>query len=196
MRCIGCSKVSLALLCRTCIANLSILHSQRNLDSTRIISSFAYSEAREFLLSKYSLLGSRIYKKLSEVALSAFFKTYSDLLDIDRRHTAIIAVDSTLKGAYSHSSIIAQGFKRYGFKVAASALESKAKNANFFHLLSANERAMAKREFKLREDFKFDSCILVDDIITTGATLKEAISVVKASGVKVLFAYTLSDARY
>ncbi|PAF51761.1 hypothetical protein BKH43_00560 [Helicobacter sp. 13S00401-1] len=196
MRCLGCSKLSLELVCKDCISNLSMIFSQRRIFSTRIVSSFAYSEVREFLLSKYSLLGSRIYKRLSEVALKEFFKTYPNLLDINKTHTAVIAVDASLKGAYSHSSIIAQSFKKYGFKVVHNALKSKTDNANFFHLLSASERQNAKRDFKVRLDSKFNSCILVDDIITTGATLKEAIEALNVSGVSVLFAYTLSDARY
>ena len=50
------------------------------------------------------------------------------------------------------------------------------------------------RDFKYT--FKQDvELILIDDIITTGTTLKEAKNVIEKSGAKALFALTLADAK-
>jgi competence protein ComFC len=57
-------------------------------------------------------------------------------------------------------------------------------------------------EFRLSNPRKFTytgkkniDAILVDDIITTGTTLQEAMIVLKKNGVRVQFALTLADAR-
>jgi competence protein ComFC len=49
------------------------------------------------------------------------------------------------------------------------------------------------RNFKLNS-FKENDVISVDDIITTGITLSQAISIMRANNKEVLFCLTLADA--
>jgi len=52
---------------------------------------------------------------------------------------------------------------------------------------------MNPRDFKMK-NFKEESVILVDDIITTGSTLSQAVEVLKSNKKEVLFCLTLADA--
>ena len=102
-----------------------------------------------------------------------------------------IAVDDNTKSGYSHTAILNK------------TLQSKYIKPEFNKLRAKNSVSYSgkSREFRLLNprDFTFNSSttnkiILVDDIITTGSTLTQAINSIRLNKKEVLFCLTLADA--
>jgi competence protein ComFC len=102
-----------------------------------------------------------------------------------------IAVDDHVKSGYSHTAILNKALKSKSINPLFSKL--RAKNRVSYSGKSREFRLMNPREFKLK-DFKGDDVILVDDIITTGSTLTQAIQTTCNANKSVLFCLTLADA--
>ena len=69
-----------------------------------------------------------------------------------------------------------------------------ANNKVSYSAQSLDYRLANPRDFVYKGKQGMDA-ILVDDIVTTGTTLSEARAVLQKSGIDVLFALTLADAR-
>ena len=107
----------------------------------------------------------------------------------DNRIIYIIGIDENVKSGYAHVALLTH--------------EMKAKNVivQYAKLMARNKTNSSGKTLKFRlenpRNFEYKGkkgveVILVDDIITTGTTLKEATSVLKRNGVEVLFALTLA----
>ena len=103
-----------------------------------------------------------------------------------------VGVDDRVSSYYSHSGIIVREF---------------AKNFTplFGALTAQNNIHYAGKSLKYRQNHKKGfvysgrrgiSAVLIDDIITSGASIDEARECLEQSGVNVLFALVLSDARF
>ena len=101
----------------------------------------------------------------------------------------IVGVDESVKSGYSHVALLTHQMRYKGVKVLHNSLI--AQNRVNYSGKSLQFRLENPREFiyRGREDIDI---ILVDDIITTGITLKEAKRVLNISGVNTLFALTLA----
>ncbi|MDD3467579.1 MAG: ComF family protein, partial [Campylobacterales bacterium] len=93
---------------------------------------------------------------------------------------------------YSHTAILANAMKNSVFEPQWGAM--RAKNDVMYAGQSLEFRKNNPREFDFK-GAKHKEIVLVDDIVTTGATLLEARACSKSAGYEVLFAVTLSDAR-
>ncbi|MCF6341155.1 MAG: ComF family protein, partial [Sulfurimonas sp.] len=69
----------------------------------------------------------------------------------------------------------------------------RAKNSISYSGKSKEFRLLNPRNFKLNK-FKNKEIILVDDIITTGSTLNQAIQTLQQNDKEILFCLTLADA--
>lgn len=214
MYCAMCGKLSWHIICESCLRNLSFVDSKRVLSNgLKVFSSFALSELQTLLVSKNSVIGSRIFKRLGQYALSQFFASYpelaapnlastSDSHDLDSRNLdslskqdiAALSIRNKSVGAYSHSAILAQCFRSYGFTPLHNALII-GNNSRFAHLNKAQRQEIG-RNFSFQIHKKYCGVILVDDIVTTGQTLLEASQAVIANECVPLFAWTLCDSLY
>ena len=186
MRCLVCLGFSWELICKKCQERLLRPSVRlRHLDGLDVYSFYSYGEIKELLLSKYSFIGSAIFKILAKNSLRIFaneFQAKASVIGIDDKinsfgysHTAILAKSMTtsfLKPRFN--ALIAQNSVRY----AGKSLEFRKKNPRNFHYTAGAE-----------------DIILVDDIVTTGTTLLEAKECCTKAGASVLFALVLADAK-
>jgi len=152
-----------------------------------VYSFYPYTQVERFIKTKHTYRGSKIYKILAKNSFGSFAKdfTYKDKV-------FALPVDDKIKDNYSHTAILAQALRSKFIKPIFGKL--RAKNSVSYSTKSLEFRLKNPRDF----DYEFKSdveVILVDDVITTGSTLSEAYSLLKKSGVQVLFALTLADAR-
>ncbi|STQ86332.1 ComF family protein [Helicobacter muridarum] len=197
MYCSICNRLSFSIICKLCIDSLWRIESKRELDNgLRVFSSFAFSELRGLIHTKYNVIGSRIFRRLGEIAIKEFFISYNDLLGLDRNQVGIVCVRNMRIGLYSHSAILARCFKSFGFRVFHNVL--KTGNDIRFMQLNLRQRKSVSRNFLFHAKIlrNISAVILVDDLITTGQTLLEASNVIESNGIKVLCAWTLCDTRF
>lgn len=190
MRCLSCEQFSFYIICKKCQKNLlEPVFNKRELEKDFFVYSFyPYEDIKELLNSKYYFHGDRIFNILGKLA----FKKFADNFSYESNIKAI-PVDDHTRHQFSQTAILA----RY--------LKSSLIHPVYDKLKAQNIVKYAGRDLKFREKnprkfiykgSKDLDVILVDDLVTTGTTLLEAKKVLESNGCKVLFALTLSDAKF
>lgn len=149
-----------------------------------VISFYRYSEVENLLKTKHTFIGSFIYKILAKNSLKLFLKEFN-------QKAYLVPLDTKIKDNYSHTAVIAHASKTKYHKPIYNALLSQ--NSVSYSGKSYEYRLKNPRDFVYKGKEGID-VILIDDIVTTGLTLKEAYSIVKQKA-DVLFALALADAR-
>lgn len=188
MRCHLCLNLSWQPLCKTCLSTfLAPSPAFRVLESgLKVYSFYTYSEVAPLLHTKHTYIGAKIFTQLAKHCFTPFLQNahFPDGI-------YAIPIDDHVRHGYSHSAILAQATKpyltpRYGVL--------RAKNDATYSGKSKTFREQHKRDFDFTcKDVK--DVILIDDIVTTGTTLKEAEEVLKKHSVRVHFALVLADAK-
>ncbi len=189
MRCILCENLSFSLICKKCQNSFlkPNLSKRELLDDFWVYSFYRYSEIENLLTSKHTFVGYFIYKILAKNSFLPFAKNFK----IDFQ-TFVIPIDDVPYSGYSHTAILARFLKgknlflKYHSLIALNRVKYWGKSLDF--------RLKNPRNFKYTFKKGID-VILVDDIVTTGSTLKEAKKTLEKYDVNVLFALTLADAR-
>jgi len=184
MRCHSCRRLSFLPICRECRRlYLQPDPAIRILPSgLKVLSFYRYEELEPFLLSKHYPHGWLIYRILAAEAFVALERTGT---------LYVIAVDDDASGGYSHTALLAQAMKRWGYRPIPGAL--RAKNPVSYAGQPKAFRMANPRRFRYRGPNSIEA-VLVDDIITTGLTLLEAQSALISCGVEVAGAVVLADA--
>jgi len=190
VRCISCHKLSWNTFCSRCqIKLLKPSITKRKVGSLEVYSFFKYQHIEDLLLTKHTSQGFILYKALAKMVFRPFIRNF---IYNDSRKVYIIGIDEVVKNGYSHVALLTHQMRYRKVEI----LHSK--------LIAQNPIKYAGKtlEFRLSNprDFVYSGVpnievILVDDIITTGLTLQEAKRVLEQSGVVVLFALTLADAK-
>ncbi|MGX2982209.1 phosphoribosyltransferase [Helicobacter sp. 23-1045] len=188
MKCLMCEDFSFNVICKNCDSLLKLSPQKRFYADGFAVFSFYEYQSIEFLLkSKYHLIGSRIYKFLAKKAWAYFSGTNADFGGVYG-----IGIDDRVSSFYSHSGVIVKEFAK-SFTPLFGALKAK------------GDIHYAGKSLKYRQNHKKDfvysgkrdiSAVLIDDIITSGASIDEARECLESNGVRVLFALVLSDARF
>ena len=188
MRCFSCSKISLPIICKTCIEQLFVpTISTRKVGTLDVISFFKYSNLETLLHSKHKPEGYRIYKALAKMTMKPFIEEF---VESDDRDVYIVGIDEYVKSGYAHVALLTRAMRtkhsipQHSSLMAQSRVNYSGKTLQF--------RLENPRDFVYKGKSDID-VILVDDIITTGITLQEAQKVLMDHGVNVLFALTLVD---
>jgi competence protein ComFC len=189
MKCLVCESLSLLHICETCQIDFlkPSIYKRKLINNIEVISFYKYQNIKNFLHTKHTDLGYYIYKILAQNSLKLFAKEFN----INFTSTVSIAIDDNIKSSYSHTAILNKALKSSSIKPLYNKL--RATNDISYSGKSREFRIKNPRDFKLNS-FKENNVILVDDIITTGITLTQAISTIKANKKEVLFCLTLADA--
>jgi len=107
----------------------------------------------------------------------------------DNRTIYIVGIDENVQSGYAHVALLTHEMKMKNVKVQHAKLI--ARNKINYSGKTLQFRLENPRDFEYRGK-KGVEVILVDDIVTTGTTLKEAAWVLQQNGVEVLFALTLA----
>jgi competence protein ComFC len=183
MFCIICDSFSLTIICKRC-QKLLLKPTIKKRDD--IISFYQYEEIEILLKYKYHPFGSRVFEILAKNSFREFSKLYTEKL-------YSIAIDDNVKKGYSHTAILNHSLK------------SKNITPLYKKLLSKNSISYAGKNLQFRlnnpRDFLYKGrknidIILVDDVVTTGTTIKEAKKLLQNYGVNVVFCLVLVDKRW
>jgi len=187
MKCILCENYSLTHICSQCKHTfLTPSIYKRTLDNNiDVISFYKYEDIKELLFTKHTDLGFYIYKILADLS----FKKFAQEFHTKEKYVSI-GVDDTIKSGYSHTAILNNALTTYNIKPLFNKLQ--ARNKVSYSGKSKEFRMHNPRNFKLKK-LKQNDIILVDDIITTGTTLTQAIALLKKNNKSVVFCLTLTD---
>ncbi len=182
-----CENLSLTHICKHCQTTFlkPSLYKRQLENGIEVFSFYKYNEIKELLHTKHTDIGFYIYKILAINSLKLFAESFEFTQKL-----AAICIDDTVKSGYSHTAILNETLKSRLIKP-------------YYHKLRARNRVSYSgkdRTFRLHNprDFKFNKfkekeLILVDDIITTGSTLTQAINLLQEQNKEVLFCLTLCD---
>jgi len=190
MRCLSCHKLSIKTFCFACQTTLlqpSVTHRQVGL--LDVYSFFNYQHIEDLLLTKHTPQGFKIYGALASLTFTPFIQTF---LQEDSREVHIIGIDEHIKSGYSHVALLSHAMKHPKAKIHHAKLLSKSSIS--YAGKSLQYRLENPRLFEYKGVSNIEA-ILIDDIITTGTTLKEAHNILEKKGVHVLFALTLADVK-
>jgi len=187
MRCLLCESLSLSHICKECqeLYLTPKIYKRKLPNGIEVISFYKYSDIKELLFTKHTDLGFYIYKILAKNSFSEFAKTFQYTNKISS-----LAIDDSVKENYSHTAILNQALKsKY-----ITPLHNKLRATNHISYSGKTKefRIMNPRKFKLN-DFDSKEVIVVDDIITTGLTLTQAIQTLQEAKKEILFCLTLTD---
>lgn len=187
MKCILCENYSFSHVCSRCqtIFLTPAIYKRKLSDGTDVISFYKYEEIKELLFTKHTDIGFYIYNMLADLS----FKKFAEEFHTKEKYVSI-GVDDNIRSGYSHTAILNNALKTYNIKPLFNKL--KAKNDISYSGKSREFRMLHPRNFELKH-FKQKDVIVVDDIVTTGATLTEAIQVLTQQNKNVPFCLTLTD---
>ena len=178
----------MATFCQKCQKRLlKPTVTKRTLNDLEVYSFFKYQHIQDLLLTKHTPQGFKIYKALAKLSFRLFIDNF---IENDPRGACVVGVDENIKSGYSHVALLTHEMSRKHVKVLHGKL--MARNLVNYSGKKLQYRLENPRDFVYTGP-KDIEVILVDDIITTGTTLKEAKQVLEEYGVEVLFALTLAD---
>jgi len=188
MRCLSCHKISFSTFCSVCQHNLlQPTISKRTLGTLDVYSFFKYQNIEDLLLTKHTPQGFKVFKALAQMTFKPFIHNF---IKNDNRPVVVVGIDESVKSGYSHVALLTHEMQHENVKIQQAKL--LAQNSINYSGKTLQFRLQNPRNF-CYTGVKKGEVILVDDIVTTGTTLKEAKEVLEQNGLKVLFAMTLAD---
>ncbi|ASM37490.1 MAG: ComF family protein [Campylobacter sputorum] len=190
MRCLNCEKFSFSYFCNDCKRILSecTLHKRVINSNLDVYSFYFYSEIKKLIHSKHKFYGSFIYSKLAKFSFYKFGVNFSYPYKVNA-----IALDDSVNGDYSQIAILLKALKSKNIKPIYGALKALCDVKYSGKTLAY--RQQHKRNYTIKKDIK-NPVILVDDIITTGESMKQAKEILNKNGIEVLFGLTLANAEF
>jgi competence protein ComFC len=173
-----CKENSFSVICKRCKSEYLEVKLKKN---KNVYSFYDYEVLDIFNEYKYKKRGDLIYKELATP-----LKEFARLFEFE---AFVIPIDDTPR-AFSHTAILAKAMKTKFLTPIFNVL--KATSNVKYAGKSLEYRLKNPRNFKYKGPKNID-VILVDDIKTTGTTLKEAEEVLAKYNVNVLFSVVLSD---
>ncbi len=183
-----CENFSPTHICSSCqeIFLTPSIYKRKIHNNIEVISFYKYSEIKKLLHTKHTDLGYYIYSILAKNS----FKNFANNFEFQNT-IASIAIDDHTQNGYSHTAILNKSLRSKYIKPQHNRL--RANNQVSYSGKSKEFRLLNPRNFDLK-NFRADELVLVDDIITTGSTLTQAIQTLNKNGKEVLFCLTLADA--
>ncbi len=177
MKCILCESYAFSHICSTCQTNFLTpsIYKRKLPNGIDIISFYKYEEIKELLFTKHTDMGFYIYNILAKLS----FKKFAEEFHTKEQYVSV-AIDDVVKNGYSHTAILNKQLQSYNITPNYNIL--RAQNSVSYSGQSRKFRENNKRNFKV-SNFKGDNVILIDDIVTTGLTMQEAITALNKKNV-------------
>ena len=188
MKCLLCESFSLSHICTPCQETFlsPTIHKRKILNGIEVISFYKYQDIKNLLHTKHTDIGYYIYKILAQNSFTKFAQEFNFTNLV---HS--VGIDDTARSGYSHTAILNNALRCKNIKPLFNKL--RARNTISYSGKSREFRLLNPRDFKVNK-MGGKEIILVDDIITTGSTLSQAISSLESNKKEVLFCLTLADA--
>ncbi|MFT7859508.1 MAG: phosphoribosyltransferase family protein [Sulfurimonas sp.] len=187
MRCMMCEKPSYTHICKKCQERFlqPSLYKRELQKNTQLLSFYKYDDIKELLHTKHTDLGYHIYTLLAKLSFAKFAEEFHT-----DEHFVSIGIDDHIRNGYSHTAILNKHLQSYNIKPLFNKLRSQ--NRVSYSGMSKTFRQNNPRDFQLKS-LKNDHIILVDDIVTTGSTMQQAIECFSPD--TTLLCLSLSDVR-
>lgn len=184
MRCILCFSFSIEIICKKCQNSFlkPTLNKRKLFENFYVYSFYRYSEIEKLIKTKHTFIGSFIYKILAKNSFYQFSKEFN-------QKAYIVPIEKKDKDYYSHTAILANSMQNRYLKPLYNSLVSQ--NRVSYSTKNYEFRLKNPRDFTYTGP-AFVDLIIVDDIVTTGLTLKEAYLTIKQKA-DPLFALVLAD---
>jgi len=188
MKCLLCESLSFSHICEYCQKTFLTpsIYRRKILNGVEVISFYKYIDIKNLLHTKHTDIGYYIY---SIMAKNSFKKFASSFLYENK--ISAIAIDDKTSSGYSHTAILNKQLSSKIIKPECTKL--RAKNNISYSGKSKEFRMMNPRDFSFKPT-KYKDIVIVDDIITTGSTLSQAIAAISRHNHMPLFCLTLADA--
>ncbi len=188
MRCLKCGSFTFTFICKNCKRVLSEFESGcRDIDGCIVYSFYKYDDIESLIHSKHRMHGHFVFRELAKLSFSKFADTFKFDSNVN-----VVSIDDQISSGYSHTAVLAHAMKREFLKPIYGAL--RATNKVKYSGKTLEFRKNNPRNFKLLKEVN-NPVILVDDIITTGSSMKEAKNLLLSCGKLPLFGLVLADAR-
>ena len=188
MKCLLCASWSFTHICKACQnENLQPFLFKRKIRGDIMVYSFyRYGDIEKLLHTKHTDLGYYIYNILAKIA----FKKFAENFEFEGAVVSL-GVDESVKHGYSHTAILNKALNSRHITPRYSKILANSNDT--YSGKSFQYRLLHPRKFRVKP-FKEQSVNLVDDIVTTGLTLVQAVDILEKEGKDVLFCLTLADA--
>jgi len=188
MRCLLCQSLSFRIICKECqriLLEPSFYKREVSPDFC-VYSFYKIDEVKELINTKYQFYGDRVFKILAKLSFEKFAKNFTYVDNI-----YAIPVDDHTRHEFSHTAILAKELNSQNIKSKYNCLT--AQNVIKYAGKDLAFRKQNKRDF-ICKNIKNKQVILVDDVVTTGATMLEAKEILEKNNCEVLFGLCISDA--
>ena len=185
MKCLLCESYSFKHICNSCQQTYlkPSLYKFKLTKNIEVISFYKYDDIKQLLHTKHTNIGYYIFNILANNSFKKFAKAFQPNYILTS-----VAVDDNPKDLYSHTAILNHALKSKYIKPQHNTL--KAKNKVNYSGKDRNFRLKNPRNFEINLSIN-QQIILVDDIMTTGTTLLEAIHILEKKGFEVAFCLVL-----
>ena len=197
----GCSKTN-EFLCKNCLKNVHNLSpfAQKIIEGVNIFCAFKYDENIKILIRNFKFNRRKNAAIPCAALLYDYFKKVckQNNLDLNPKNSIILCVPShplrILERGYCHTELISKEFSKLSGIKTDFKIIKRVKNTLPQYKVRANEKAKNVRgAFKIYSNRSQDkTLILIDDIVTTCATLFEVISSLKEHGYNNIVCFTLA----
>ncbi|WP_226962159.1 phosphoribosyltransferase family protein [Sulfurimonas marina] len=180
-----CERFSYTHICKLCQENFlqPSLYKRTLHNNIELISFYKYDEIKKLLHTKHTDVGYHIYNILAKHSFAKFAEEFHT-----KENYISLAIDDKITSGYSHTAILNKHLSSYNIKPLFNKI--RAKNKVSYSGKSKAFRENNPRDFQLK-NFQGENVILVDDIVTTGLTMKQAIDIIGQN--KVALALSLVD---
>ena len=185
MLCLTCKNLSFEIICKDCQKNLLTpsFHKREIDDGFFNYSFYSLSELEDLLNSKYHFFGDKVFNILAKLSFENFAQNFS----FDSQILAI-PIDDHTRHDFSHTAILANHLRSQFIRPKYNTL--KATNIVKYAGKDLEFRQKNPRKFKVTK-LSNQLTILCDDLITTGATIRQAKDALEKENNQVLFSLTL-----
>lgn len=189
MLCLTCKNLSFQIICKDCQTNLLTpsFHKREIEDGFFNYSFYSLSELEDLISSKYYFHGDRVFNLLAKLSFAKFASNFTFTSQV-----FAIPIDDHTRHDFSHTAILAKHLNsqfitpKYNSLKATNIVKYAGKDSEF--------RQKNPRKFEVT-NITNQMTILCDDLITTGATIKQAKKALEKKNNQVLFSLTLADAK-
>lgn len=170
-------------ICDDCIKTLETIVDFKTIEGSACYSPYLYAGHMERMIKEFKFREQKYYGKLFAKLLSDFYTSHK--LDYDILIPIPLSKEKYLKRGFNQCELICDFLSNRVSVPVNNEILFKVKDTKDQHLLSKSERSRnlnSAFEARTREELLNKKILIVDDLLTSGYTLKEVIVTLKKAG--------------